>query len=751
MITKPQFKACFHVEVLDAEQVFLLAEDRYSVLEGSVYARLAPHLNGRHTIAELAALLNGHVSFPELLYTVKKLEARGYVVEGDTSVAPAQAAFWQQLGLDTATALDRLHNTSVSLHAVGDAGDEPLRRALAQLAVRQEAAGSLRVVVADDYTRPELAAFNAEALAAGQPWMLVRLVGKSLWVGPLFEPGRTGCWACLLERMQANRQVEAYILKQTERPGPLPPALGAVPASIAMGAHLAALEIVKWILLGANPQITGQIMTLDVSSLEMRSHVLVRRPQCPACGDPEAYRVARPLELHPVKKRHTGDGGHRSMPPEDTFARYQHHISPITGVVNWLIDDGAGKSNGLVYSYMAGHNFAMVRSDSSWLRRNLRSYTGGKGMTESQAKVGAIGEAIERYSGVYRGDESVVRASYQALGAQAIHPNECLCFSPAQYENRHAWNARSDIAYFHEVPQPFDESWEIDWSPLWSLTQAAFKYLPTAYCYYGYVTNTQDAFCIADSNGCAAGNTREEAILQGFLELVERDSVALWWYNRVRRPAVDLDSFNIPYLQALREHYRQIQRELWVIDLTTDLGIPTFAAISRRTDRLVEDIILGFGAHLDPTIALLRAVTELNQFLPTVSNRAADGSTRYAFHVGYAIQWWKTATLASEPYLAPDPRLGVKHATDYRNLAGDDFRTDVQTCAAIAGAAGLETLVQDQTRPDIGLAVCRVVVPGLRHFWRRLGPRRLYDVPVRLGWLDTPTAEDQLNPFSLFF
>jgi ribosomal protein S12 methylthiotransferase accessory factor len=44
-------------------------------------------------------------------------------------------------------------------------------------------------------------------------------------------------------------------------------------------------------------------------------------------------------------------------------------------------------------------------------------------------------------------------------------------------------------------------------------------------------------FCRADSNGNAAGNTLEEAtILQGFVELIERDSVALWWYNRLRRP-----------------------------------------------------------------------------------------------------------------------------------------------------------------------------------------------------------------------
>jgi ribosomal protein S12 methylthiotransferase accessory factor YcaO len=57
-------------------------------------------------------------------------------------------------------------------------------------------------------------------------------------------------------------------------------------------------------------------------------------------------------------------------------------------------------------------------------------------------------------------------------------------------------------------------------------------------------------------------------------------------------------------------------------------------------------------------------------------------------------------------------------------------------------------LVLDQTRPDLGLPVVKVIVPGLRHFWARYAPGRLFDVPVRLGWQSRPLAEEQLNcPF----
>ena len=62
----------------------------------------------------------------------------------------------------------------------------------------------------------------------------------------------------------------------------------------------------------------------------------------------------------------------------------------------------------------------------------------------------------------------------------------------------------------------------------------------------------------------------------------------------------------------------------------------------------------------------------------------------------------------------------------------------------------MEVLVLDQTRPDFGLPVVKVIVPGLRHFWRRLGPGRLYDVPVALGRLDAPLGESALNTYAMF-
>jgi ribosomal protein S12 methylthiotransferase accessory factor len=70
---------------------------------------------------------------------------------------------------------------------------------------------------------------------------------------------------------------------------------------------------------------------------------------------------------------------------------------------------------------------------------------------------------------------------------------------------------------------------------------------------------------------------------------------------------------------------------------------------------------------------------------------------------------------------------------------------------ALAAARGIDILVLDQTRPDIGLPVVKVIAPGMRHFWNRLGPGRLYEVPVRLGLLEAPTPEEKMNPIPMFF
>jgi ribosomal protein S12 methylthiotransferase accessory factor len=381
------------------------------------------------------------------------------------------------------------------------------------------------------------------------------------------------------------------------------------------------------------------------------------------------------------------------------------------------------------------------------LHKSLLWCAGGKGKSDAQAKVSAIGEAIERYSGGFQGDEFRIRARLNDLD-RMIHPNACMLFSERQFQLRTA--ETTNPSRLNWIPEPFNENQEIEWSPVWSLTHHEPRYVPTAYCYYKFNQLHNILYTRADSNGCAAGNTLEEAILQGFMELIERDSVALWWYNRLQKPAVSLSSFDEPYFQQLSAFYQKHCRDLWVIDITSDLEIPTFAAISRRNDQAVENIIFGFGAHFDPQIAILRALTELNQSLPAVFSTKREQSRAYRDHYSEALQWWETATIQNQPYLLPDETISIKLKSDYPSNWSDDLYIDVMTCAKLAESNGLEMLVLNQTRPDVGLPVVKVIVPGLRHFCPRFASGRLYDVPVQMGWLVTPLAEEQLNPLSIF-
>jgi ribosomal protein S12 methylthiotransferase accessory factor len=114
------------------------------------------------------------------------------------------------------------------------------------------------------------------------------------------------------------------------------------------------------------------------------------------------------------------------------------------------------------------------------------------------------------------------------------------------------------------------------------------------------------------------------------------------------------------------------------------------------------------------------------------------------------LRWLKTSKIANQLYLVPDESASARTASGYAMRWTDDLKDDVLLCQELTAQHGMEMLVLDQTRPDIGLSVVKVVVPGLRHFWPRFARGRLYEIPAALGWVPEPVAEDGLNPISMF-
>lgn len=767
MNTRPRIKSCYLYEVLAPHGVLLLSERGQFFLRGKAYREVVPYLDGQHTTDDIVRRLEGRASEPEVIYAVELLTKKGYVVEGGVPISPPDAAFWETLGLTPEVVARRRAEASVSVRALGSVRKAPFELMLEELGLRTAEQGDFDVVLTDDYLQEGLGEINREALASGRPWMLVRPVGVEIWLGPIFVPGKTGCHACLSHFLGGHRKAETYIKEKRGLAGPLVLARAALTSTASAALGLAATEVAKWVLKGSSEALEGRIVTFDMISLERAAHTLIRRPQCPVCGDPAviADGQRRPMALEHCRASFTHEGGYRRSSPEEMLARHEHRISPITGLVGHLKRMLHKSASELTISYVADHNFAHIDEDLFFLREGQRSHSGGKGKSDAQARASALGESMERYSALFQGDEARISARLADLGPGGIHPNACMLFSDRQIAERERWNQGD--ARFTRVPGPFDPAAEIEWSPLFSIRGKSLRYLPTAYCYFGYgrrqaagsaaarpdrgvARPSQGSdFTYSDSNGCAAGATPEEAVFQGLLELCERDATAVWWYNRIRRPGVDLESFGDPYYGELLAYYRSIHRSVWALDLTHDLGIPTFAALSRRTDKKAQDIIFGLGSHLDPKIALLRAVTELNQFLPSVID-VTERSEEYRWYE-MGVRFFKTATLESDPYLAPDESTPLRKLADYPQAGTGDLYEDILHCVGKLEQQGLEPLVLDLTRPETGLHVARVVVPGLRHFWARLAPGRLYDVPVQLGWLPQRLREEELNPFPIFF
>jgi bacteriocin biosynthesis cyclodehydratase domain-containing protein len=775
------FKRHLRAETVPAEAVYLISERGVTALSGSCIERLAPLLDGTRSFAQLARDLSAELATTEIVGLLQRLAEAGLLdlrqpsgateavsAIKDTAVPAAvlhdlavqdiaardhgAAAFWSLAGLDADEAAGAISAATVEILALDGAvhaaaavcaasGLTPCTAATAALVGAGAAPGvaapgvagpAVSLVLCEDYLDPRLDAINRRQLAHGRPWLLAKPSGTQAWIGPLFRPGAGPCWACLATRLEGNRE-ETHLMRRVlgaqGRAFPAGPQTSLTP-SRAAALHLAVGEVVKW-LAGLRDEGQQAVYILDTVRLQGRHHRVQRRPQCPHCGDPGlvAAQAARPPGAAPG-----------SPPSHDPLDRYGHLVDPVTGIVAELRRDE--RCPPFQHAFVSGRNRAMSASTVAGIRAGARHASGGGGVTEAEAKTSALCEAIERYCGTRQGDEATVRASYRGLGRQAVHPAAAMLFDSRQYRDRAGWN--EVCARFHWVPEPFDETAEADWTPLWSLLSGERKLLPTAMLYYnpgaGAGRGSADLSVLADSNGNAAGASLGDAVVRGFLELTERDAVALWWYNRTRQPEVDLVSFEDPWITGLTEQYRRLGRELWALDLTTDLGIPVVAAISRRLDGPAEDIAFGFGASFDPARALRRALTELGQLLPP----ATDGDS-YRSADPFLASWWASATLASQPYLAPASGQAARANADYPAVpAGlDGIR-------AAARRAGLDILVLDQTRPDIGMPVVKVVVPGLRHFWPRFAPGRLFDVPVRLGRLPRPTAYADLNPIPLY-
>ncbi|MFM9859104.1 TOMM precursor leader peptide-binding protein [Pseudoxanthobacter sp. M-2] len=699
--------------VISATEVLLLTEGDPSVLRGAAYVQIAPLLDGTRTEDEVVGELAGAVDGKLAYYALARLKALGQVsaVPDPAQAVPMPQVLSEGVGEEIVAAFEAQLRELLGACCPAPAGTPPLT-----------------VLLLDDYLRPHVAERAAAATAAGRAFLPLVPVGRTAWLGPYVGPDAPADVPLLVARIRLNRAHAANLadagrfpLQPERRRGVAPGLLVALAASVA--ARCASGEVPD--------SVAGALTRLDGLTGAADRH--------PLPPPRVAVRTTFPVvALEPRRKRFFADGGHRVCPPDETLQTLMLHVDPLLGIVPGFVrlDTEEGV-------YVFGSPMRLAPSGDGPLSFGRRALGAcGKGQGRTQSLVSCLAESVERHSSMQAEGLPARRASRDELGEAAVSPEAIHLFSAAQVAR--GTPPDSSPPHLDRVPGPVASDAPIHWTDAWSLTHGRVRHVPLALCVHGYRPPSAgaDSALTAHSTGCASGNTIEEAVLQGFLEVAERDAIAVWWYNRCPRPGVDLASFRDPFFDESVARFDARDMDLAVIDITNDLGIAAMVATvsDRRTGGQIR---LGIGCHLEPRIAISRAICELHQMMPYV--QAVAGLA------GYSVlkRWMAEATLASEPHVAPRDGPRITRA-DLGDQSRGDVLEEVELCVAKAAALGHETLVLDMTRSDIGFPVARVIVPGLRNLTPAFAPGRLYDLPVRLGWLDRPRREEEMNPVPFF-
>ncbi|MCF6436718.1 YcaO-like family protein [Pseudoalteromonas sp. MMG022] len=471
-----------------------------------------------------------------------------------------------------------------------------------------------------------------------------------------------------------------------------------------------------------NINTSPELIAVEISLLE-----------CTATVHSVAHLTEKPLllrnnnsnkvKLKSVLCRWDQDGGSRAIPPKETLEKLKPFICDKFGIVTHIeVLEVCGNSPVKIYrtGFFRGPHTTLGKHNSSFVQICL-----GKGVTPAQSQVSGICEAIERKNAQFIGNEQYKLSTPCELRARYITFNDLLPYSDSQYhcfadvESPESLRKQAVIRYGSEP---------VHWYKLWSLTNNESVYAPLVCCFANTpFTDTKYGFW--HSNGCAAGNNFEEAILQALFELIERDATAIWWYNKVSRPSFDLSLIDTEYFDPLNNSLSQTH-EFWVLDITNDLSVPVMAAIGRNKED--GGFIFGFGCHIKPEMAAQRALTELCQLIPIRDQNEAP----FDFN-----------TISDENYLYPNNhQTGQSHTSQYSN----DIKECVFQIINTLKNSGLEVLAFDYTRNISPMHTAKVFVPGLCHIWPQLGNPRLYDTPVELGWLNEPLTEQTINQQGLY-
>ncbi|KZX16263.1 YcaO-like family protein [Methanobrevibacter cuticularis] len=369
---------------------------------------------------------------------------------------------------------------------------------------------------------------------------------------------------------------------------------------------------------------------------------------------------------------------HRSIDPLKTIANYEHKlkIAGITRITEITHLDRVGIPV-----------FSAIRPTA---QDGGVSIYAGKGATRNQAKASAMMEGFERYSAEKQpiDDKNSIIATVNEL-ENSIHPESLIL--PNETKNL-----------------DFDSK-KIQWTTAIDITDKEEYYVPSNAIFHPYVPTDSVAIFKGNSNGLASGNVLEESVLHGMLEVIERDAWSIFELSKKNKKQIEIASIKNPIINSILEKFREESIEIKLLDLTADVKIPTMLASADDT-RLKDPALLtiGVGTHLNPEIAIMRALTEVAQSRATQIHGTREDTSRAVFmrKAGYE----RMKKINKEYFIEEEDKINL---TDIEDNSTNSLKHDIEiTVNELRNNSFDKILFTNLTREEIGVNVIRMIIPG---------------------------------------
>ncbi|SDA50813.1 YcaO-related McrA-glycine thioamidation protein [Methanobrevibacter millerae] len=377
-------------------------------------------------------------------------------------------------------------------------------------------------------------------------------------------------------------------------------------------------------------------------------------------------------------------GTHRIIPPSQTIENNEDKckIAGITRITEITHLDRIGLPV-----------FSAIRPTS---QDGSISVYGGKGISVEHAKASAMMEGFERYS-AEKQDENTVTGTIPEI------------------------SSKGDIIDIESLNLPKDfnksnmESINLEWNIAHDLISGKDYYVASNAIYHPYVNEDNSVFSLfkSNTNGLASGNSLEEAILHGIFEVIERDAWSIFELTHKNSKQIDLKSIESETVNEALSKFSENEINIKLMDLTADINVPTIAASA--DDTLLKDaglLTLGIGTHLDPEVAILRALTEVAQSRATQIHGAREDTVRadFARTAGYE----RMKRINKHYFQEEDVKISL---SDIENRSTDSITKDIDIVLDELKANEIEhVLYYDLTRPELNVNVVRVVIPTMEVF-----------------------------------